>query len=273
MQTVLGLSNISFGLNPAARHVLNSVFLHECVEAGLDSAIVHASRIMPIVEDPGRPAGGRARPGLRPAPRGVRPAAAPAGAVRRRQDGRPEGEQARGAARAAGRRAAQAAHHRRRAQRCRVRPGRVAGRREARAADHQRRPAGRHEGGRRAVRLRPDAAAVRAAVRRGDEDLCRAPGAAHREDRRRGQGHDRARHRQGRRARHRQEPGRHHPDQQRLHRGQHRHQAADQRDHRRRRGEPRRRDRDVRPAGEVHRGDEGEPGGDQPARPGGEAGR
>ncbi|MGE3622173.1 MAG: vitamin B12 dependent-methionine synthase activation domain-containing protein, partial [Acidimicrobiia bacterium] len=46
--TTLGLSNISFGLNPAARHVLNSVFLHEAVEAGLDSAIVHAARIMPL---------------------------------------------------------------------------------------------------------------------------------------------------------------------------------------------------------------------------------
>jgi 5-methyltetrahydrofolate--homocysteine methyltransferase len=52
VQTVLGLSNISFGLNPAARHVLNSVFLHECVQAGLDSAIVHASRIMPISKIP-----------------------------------------------------------------------------------------------------------------------------------------------------------------------------------------------------------------------------
>jgi 5-methyltetrahydrofolate--homocysteine methyltransferase len=52
VQTVLGLSNISFGLNPAARHVLNSVFLHECVEAGLDSAIVHASRIMPMAKIP-----------------------------------------------------------------------------------------------------------------------------------------------------------------------------------------------------------------------------
>ncbi|MDH3755614.1 MAG: homocysteine S-methyltransferase family protein, partial [Acidimicrobiia bacterium] len=46
--TTLGVSNISFGLKPAARHVLNSVFLHECVEAGLDSAIVHAGRIMPL---------------------------------------------------------------------------------------------------------------------------------------------------------------------------------------------------------------------------------
>src|SRR6185312_9216677 len=44
----LGISNVSFGLNPAARAVLNSVFLDECVRAGLDSAIVHPSRIMPI---------------------------------------------------------------------------------------------------------------------------------------------------------------------------------------------------------------------------------
>jgi len=48
VQTTLGLSNISFGLNPAARQVLNSVFLNECREAGLDSAIVHASKILPM---------------------------------------------------------------------------------------------------------------------------------------------------------------------------------------------------------------------------------
>ncbi|WP_285741017.1 methionine synthase, partial [Kitasatospora phosalacinea] len=48
VQTTLGLSNISFGLNPAARQVVNSVFLHECVEAGLDSAIVHAAKILPM---------------------------------------------------------------------------------------------------------------------------------------------------------------------------------------------------------------------------------
>ena len=46
--TILGLSNVSFGLNPAARQTLNSVFLHECVEAGLDAAIVHASKILPL---------------------------------------------------------------------------------------------------------------------------------------------------------------------------------------------------------------------------------
>ncbi|MFI7540603.1 methionine synthase [Actinoplanes sp. NPDC049599] len=44
----LGVSNISFGLNPAARQVLNSVFLHECVQAGMTSAIVHASKILPM---------------------------------------------------------------------------------------------------------------------------------------------------------------------------------------------------------------------------------
>lgn len=48
VQTTLGVSNVSFGLNPAARVVLNSVFLHECVTAGLDSAIVHPSKIMPL---------------------------------------------------------------------------------------------------------------------------------------------------------------------------------------------------------------------------------
>ncbi len=52
VQTTLGVSNISFGLNPAARAVLNSVFLAECTQAGLDSAIVHASRIMPITRIP-----------------------------------------------------------------------------------------------------------------------------------------------------------------------------------------------------------------------------
>jgi 5-methyltetrahydrofolate--homocysteine methyltransferase len=50
--TTLGVSNVSFGLKPAARHVLNSVFLHECVQAGLDSAIVHAARIMPLNKIP-----------------------------------------------------------------------------------------------------------------------------------------------------------------------------------------------------------------------------
>ncbi|RBM22647.1 methionine synthase [Prauserella sp. PE36] len=52
VRTTLGVSNISFGLNPAARQVLNSVFLHECVQAGLDTAIVHASKILPMARIP-----------------------------------------------------------------------------------------------------------------------------------------------------------------------------------------------------------------------------
>ncbi|MBM3991164.1 MAG: methionine synthase [Planctomycetes bacterium] len=46
--TLLGVSNISFGLNAAARHVLNSVFLHHAQEAGLTSAILHSARIVPL---------------------------------------------------------------------------------------------------------------------------------------------------------------------------------------------------------------------------------
>ncbi|BDZ43356.1 hypothetical protein GCM10025865_26550 [Paraoerskovia sediminicola] len=52
VHTTLGVSNVSFGLNPAARTVLNSVFLHECVQAGLDSAIVHAAKILPLNKIP-----------------------------------------------------------------------------------------------------------------------------------------------------------------------------------------------------------------------------
>ncbi|MEX2190549.1 MAG: methionine synthase, partial [Bacteroidota bacterium] len=56
VHTILGVSNISFGLSPHARHMLNSVFLHYAVEAGLDMAIVHASKIMPLykIDERGR---------------------------------------------------------------------------------------------------------------------------------------------------------------------------------------------------------------------------
>jgi len=47
---MLGVSNISFGLNPAARVVLNSMFLHEAMQAGLDGAIVSASKILPLAK-------------------------------------------------------------------------------------------------------------------------------------------------------------------------------------------------------------------------------
>jgi 5-methyltetrahydrofolate--homocysteine methyltransferase len=56
VHTLLGVSNISFGLAPHLRHVLNSVFLHYAIEAGLDMAIVHAGKIMPLykVDERGR---------------------------------------------------------------------------------------------------------------------------------------------------------------------------------------------------------------------------
>ncbi len=132
VQTTLGLSNVSFGLNPAARQVLNSVFLHECIAAGLDSAIVHASKILPMARIPDE----------------QRHVALDLVYDRRRydDDGNVEydplqrflelfegvearslsASQGRGARGAAAVRAARAAHHRRRAQRPRGRPRRGA---------------------------------------------------------------------------------------------------------------------------------------------------
>ena len=48
--TSLGVSNVSFGLKPATRHLLNSVFLNMAIEAGLDAAILHAGRIQPFFQ-------------------------------------------------------------------------------------------------------------------------------------------------------------------------------------------------------------------------------
>ncbi|MBE9195994.1 methionine synthase [Synechocystis sp. LEGE 06083] len=47
---LLGVSNVSFGLNPAARQVLNSIFLHECMQVGMDAAIVSANKILPLAK-------------------------------------------------------------------------------------------------------------------------------------------------------------------------------------------------------------------------------
>ena len=55
-KTILGLSNCSFGPSPHIRNVLNSVFLHYAIEAGLDMVIVHAGKIMPLykIDEKGR---------------------------------------------------------------------------------------------------------------------------------------------------------------------------------------------------------------------------
>ncbi|KGA05729.1 MAG: methionine synthase [Pontimonas sp.] len=52
LHTTLGVSNVSFGLNPASRMVLNSVFLNEATEAGLDTAIIDAAKIVPLATIP-----------------------------------------------------------------------------------------------------------------------------------------------------------------------------------------------------------------------------
>jgi 5-methyltetrahydrofolate--homocysteine methyltransferase len=56
VNTSLGVSNVSFGLSPTTRQVLNSVFLHYAIEAGLDMAIVHQSKILPLfkIDEKGR---------------------------------------------------------------------------------------------------------------------------------------------------------------------------------------------------------------------------
>ena len=163
VQTTLGISNVSFGLNAAARQVLNSVFLHECVNAGLDTAIVSAAKILPMakIDDEQRSVAldlvyDRRRPRLRPA----EPLH---GAVRGRHRRGGEGRARRGAGGAAAVRAPGAADRRRRAQRAGGRPGRRAGA-AARPGDHQRHAAVGDEDRRRAVRVGADAAAVRAAV-------------------------------------------------------------------------------------------------------------
>ena len=69
VKTSLGVSNVSFGVGLPARSVLNSVFLHHCVEAGLDLAMVNPNHITPYAEIPDERARARRRPGVQP-PRG-----------------------------------------------------------------------------------------------------------------------------------------------------------------------------------------------------------
>ncbi len=255
--TVLGVSNVSFGLKPAARQVLNSVFLHLAVEAGLDAAIVNAAKILPM---------NRIEPRQREVARQLihderRDGYDPLTEFMRLFENRRRHSGCRGSGGASEPRGAPEGADRGRGA---PRAGRAAGRgagRVRRAHDHQRDPAGRHEDGRGAVRQRPDATPVRAAVGRGHEGGGRLPRAIHDPFRRADQGEDRPGDGQGGRPRHRQEPGGHHPDQQRLHRDQPRDQAADPQ-HRRGGAEGAGgRHRHERAPGEVHPRHAGQPGG------------
>ena len=144
-----------FGLSPAARHVLNSVFLHECVQAGLDSAIVHAGKIMPLNRSPTSSATS---------------ASTSSTTARASADGTPYDplqqllevfadvksvdDREGGPLGLAGRGAAEAPHHRRRPRRPRSPTSTRRWPAAAPPLDHrQRRAARRHEGRRRAVRL------------------------------------------------------------------------------------------------------------------------
>ena len=163
VMTILGVSNVSFGLNPASRHVVNALMLYHGVKHGLDMAIFNASKVIPVakidpedrrmVEDlifdrrwrattPSRPswrASATARPpGGRPPRRPARAGAPAPRHPRWREAGHPGGR-GRG----------------------------PEGPRPPEA--HQRGAAGRHEGGGRALRRRRDAAALRAGERRGHE--------------------------------------------------------------------------------------------------------
>ena len=132
VQTTLGVSNISFGLSPATRVVLNSVFLHECVKAGLDSAIVHTAKIMPMSRIPDEQRQVALDLVYDRRDRGLRPAAEDAGDLLRRHDDRQQGRPGRRARCAAAARATPAPDHRRREDRARSRPRRGARQRAAR---------------------------------------------------------------------------------------------------------------------------------------------
>ena len=89
LQIILGLSNVSFGLNPAARHVLNSVLLDHAMRRGLTGAIVHASKIVPLHKIPPEEVEVAEDLIFDRRARRLRPAAGVHGAVRRPQGRRP----------------------------------------------------------------------------------------------------------------------------------------------------------------------------------------
>ena len=259
VQTTLGVSNVSFGLKPAARAVLNSVFLAECVRAGLDSAIVHAARIMPIARIPDE----------------QRQVALDLVYDRRREDYDPlagllelfEGVDA--AELKASRAAELAGLPLWERLKRRIIDGERAGLEADLDSALEQRPALEivndvlldgmktvgelfGSGQMQLPFVLTSAEVMKASVAYLEPHMERSGEA--------GQGQDRPGHGQGRRARHRQEPGRHHLVQQRLRRREHRDQAAHLGDRGGGRGERRGRHRDVRAAGQVDRGDAGQPG-------------
>jgi 5-methyltetrahydrofolate--homocysteine methyltransferase len=269
-----GVSNVSFGLAPAARQVLNSVFLHEAREAGLDAAIVAPARILPMhrIDDEQRQVAldliyDRRRDGYDPLQKfmalfegkEVAKAASAEDLAALPIDERLQRRIVDGGPRRAWRPTW-------------PRPCRPAARlsiiNEVLLAGMKTVGELFGAGEMQLPFVLQSAEVMKAAVAVLEPHMEKADQG--------GKGRVVPGHGQGRRPRHRQEPGRHHPHQQRLHGPQHRHQAADRDHHREGRGGRGRRHRHVRAAGQVDHRDARQPGGAERPRPGrlpGAAGR
>ena len=235
VKTSLGVSNVSFGVSPGARAVLNSIFLHHCVQAGLDLAMVNPNHITPYSEISD-----------------VERELADDLVYNRREDAlerfiahfesKGEDEVQSAADPTEGMEPEEALHfHILRRRKEGVEDWIDKSRREdRRGADAQRGAAAGDERGRRQVRRRRTDPAVRAAVRRGDEEGRRAAGEIPRQDRGLHEGHRRAGDRVRRRARHRQVARQHDPHEQRLHGRRPRQAGADPDDPRRARSSTKR---------------------------------
>ncbi len=263
-RTTLGVSNISFGLNAYARRVLNSVFLKEAVDRGLDSAIVNYSKIYPLYKIPEAEVelarnlifrnGKTEQDPLQVYMQYFAGLGKEAGA---------EEETAASTDEHDGRGEAEAPDHQRRARAGAGREEAVAGGDSGiragalhAARPDQHRAAGRDEDGGRAVWRAQDAVAFGAGFGGDDEGRGGVSGAEDGEGRGQPAGDDRAGDGEGRRARHRQEPGGYYFVQQRLQGGEPGDQAACGDDHRGGEGAQRGRDWAVGAAGEIDAGDE-----------------
>ena len=251
-----GVSNLSFSFrgNEPVREAMHAVFLYHAIHAGMDMGIVNAGQLAVYELDRARAARGLRGRGAQPPPRRHRAAARPRRAVQGRR--RPRGSRARPRlARLAGREAARACagqrHHR--VHRCRHRGGALS--RRATAPRHRRPADGRHERGRRPLRLGQDVPAAGGEIRPRDEAGGGDPVALHggREARERWRRRPRERRQdpdgdgQGRRARHRQEHRRRRARLQQLRDHRPRRHGAGHEDPRDREGRGRRHHRPLRP--------------------------
>ncbi len=229
VKTSLGVSNVSFGVSPKARAILNSVFLHHCVEAGLDLAMVNPNHITPYSEISDEDRGyaddlvyNRREDALERFISALRAAGRGRGGGRRRRPNRGHGA-----------RGGPALPHPAPQEGGRGGLDRPLGREDRRRADAEHRAAACHEGGGRQVRRRRADPSLRAPVGRGDEarrGAARELPGPHRGPHQ-GQGRDRDGLR--RRARHRQVARQHDPHQQRLHGHRPRQAGARRHDHQR----------------------------------------